>query len=336
MRDVAAQAGVSATVVSRVLSGKGRGVRVSEATAQRVRVAAEEMGYRLNVTARQFRERQTMMIGVLHGIGFGRPHLHGSSQYFAALMDGIIDGAFEFGYSVTLCPKLLGQTPEDAMADGRFDGLVWYSTTPSSENSRMLERCTVPLVFIHTPSDGLMGRFPTVRCDNDQGIGLAVEHLVELGHRRIAFVVTRDDIFGELEPRRSAFVRHLRRHGISVSHRDVISVEADRMARPFELLQRYTAAVAVNDGAASLILDHAERTGIRIPERLSVVGFDSTHFCLGLRPRLTSVHQPLAVMGRQAVTLLVKRIAGDPLCPTDIVLPCGLDIRDSTMSIAST
>jgi len=73
MRDVAARAGVSATVVSKVLSGKGTGIRVSEATARRVRHFAEELGYRLNVTAKQFRDRQTQMIGVIHGMGFADP-----------------------------------------------------------------------------------------------------------------------------------------------------------------------------------------------------------------------------------------------------------------------
>src|SRR5579862_165990 len=234
MRDVAARAGVGATVVSRVLSGKGDGIRVSEATAERVRQAAALLGYRLNVTAKQFRERQTLMIGVLHGTGFGRPYLHGSSQYFAALMDGIIDGAFEHGYSVTLCPKLLGSSPEDAMSDGRFDGLVWYSTARSAANRKMLEGCSVPLVLIHTPGKTFQGRFPTVICDNDQGIGLAVDHLVSLGHRRIAFLDQLGDDFEELDLRQAAFMRHLGLYGLKVSERDSISIDPSRLDPAFE------------------------------------------------------------------------------------------------------
>lgn len=332
MRDVAAQAGVSATVVSRVLSGKGNGIRVSDATAQRVREVAAELGYRLNVTAKQFRERQTQMIGVLHGIGFGRPHLQGHSQYFAALMDGIIDGAFEHGYSVTLCPKLLGQSPEDAMTDGRFDGLVWYSTSPSGENRLMLERCSVPLVLIHTPEEAFGGRFPTVICDNYQGVGLAVDHLVGLGHKRIAFAVERGDIFGELGIRLDAFFRHMQRHGLGASERSVVHLHNGAIDELFDPANGFTAVIAVNDGVAALLMAAAERLGIDMPRQLSVVGFDSTATCLGLRPRLTSVSQPLTVMGQRAVDLLVQSIRGEAPEPNSLVLSCGLDVRDSTTS----
>jgi LacI family transcriptional regulator len=335
MRDVAAKAGVSATVVSRVLTGGCRTVRVSEATAQRVRSVADDLGYRLNVTAIQFRERATLMIGVLHGIGFERPRLQGDSQYFAALMDGIIDGAFQHGYSVTLCPKLFGQSPEDAMTDGRFDGLVWYSTSPSEDSQRLLERCSVPLVLIHAPANAYSSRFPTVMCDNDQGIGLAVDHLAEQGHRRIAFVGETRDAFGELGVRQEAFFRHMRAHGFEVSQLNVAFLQDGQVVGLFDSEIRFTAAVAVHDGVAARVLAEAELIGVEVPDQLSVVGFDSTPFCLGLRPRLTSVSQPLSVMGRRAVELLVQSIRDETPDPLALVLPCSLDVRDSTTSVIS-
>src|SRR5258708_1933147 len=134
LRDVASKAGVSPVVVSRVLQNKAKAIRVSEATAERVREAALELGYRCNVFARNFRAQQTFTLGVLHGTGFARPRFDSGSRYFGALVDGLIDGAFRQGYSVTFCPKLLSQTPEDAMCDGRFDGLIWYSSVSSDEN----------------------------------------------------------------------------------------------------------------------------------------------------------------------------------------------------------
>ena len=127
-RDVAARAGVSPVVVSRVLHNKAASVRVSAATAERVRKAAEELNYRRNASAQNFRLQQTSTIGILHGLGFARPEFDGASRYFAKLMDGMIEGAFEHEYAVTLCPKLHGDNPLDAMGDGRFDGIVWYST----------------------------------------------------------------------------------------------------------------------------------------------------------------------------------------------------------------
>jgi LacI family transcriptional regulator len=245
-------------------------------------------------------------------------------------MDGIIDGAFEQGYSVTLCPKLLGQSPEDAMTDGRFDGLVWYSTSPSGENRQMLERCSVPLVLIHTPESTFGGRFPTVMCDNDQGLGLAVDHLVGLGHRRIAFAIDSWDPFGELRIRLDAFFRHMGLRGLEASERNVVNVHEGAVDGVFEPSLAFTAVIAVHDGVAGLVLSEAERLGIEVPRQLSVVGFDSTSFCLGLRPRLTSVSQPLAVMGHKAVDLLVQVVRAGTANPNALVFPCGLDIRDST------
>jgi LacI family transcriptional regulator len=332
MREVAAKAGVTPTVVSRVLHNKATSVRVSEATAERVRQAAQDLGYRVNVMARNFRERQTMMIGVLHGIGFPRHEFNGRSRYFACLMDGIVEGAFDHGYSVTLCPKLLGGSPEDAMADGRFDGLIWYSTLQSEENHRLIKGCTVPLVLIHTPAATYENRFASVMCDNEQGIALAVDHLVGLGHRRIAFAIESDDLFGEHTVRLKAFRDHMARYGYRVGDEDVIDVLTNRegLHRYFAGGIRHTAILGVHDGAAGALVELAPEYGVRVPEDLAVVGFDSTQYCEQLRPTLTSISQPLAIMGRCAAEMLVKRINGDTIHHPQVIFPCGLDVRGST------
>jgi DNA-binding LacI/PurR family transcriptional regulator len=337
MKDVAAMAGVTPTVVSRVLHGRALTVRVSDATADRVRVAARKLGYRVNVMARNFRERQTMMIGVLHGIGFGRPKFGMESRYFALLMDGIVDSAFDHGYSVTLCPKLMGENPEDAMADGRFDGLVWYSTLPSRETRKMLEGCTVPMVLIHTHSSEFGGKFPAVMCDNHQGIGLAVDHLVELGHTRIGFALESDVLFGEAAVRRDAFLWHMGRYGLTASDDDLIDTRHDHVGLHTYLSQRpsHTAVIASNDEIAAAFTKNAKCHGLSIPEDLSVIGFDSTGYCEEQRPALTSVSQPLATMGRSAVDLLVQSINGQAPDPPVVMFPCGLDIRGSTQSTAN-
>jgi LacI family transcriptional regulator len=333
MREVAAKAGVTPTVVSRVLHNKATSIRVSEATAERVRQAAKDLGYRVNVMARNFRERQTMMIGVLHGVGFARNEFNGRSRYFAALMDGIVEGAFDHGYSVTLCPKLLGSTPEDAMADGRFDGLVWYSTQPSEENHRLIDGCTVPLVLIHTPAQVFEERFPSVACNNDQGIGLAVDHLVGLGHRRIAFA---HDFFGEMSFRLEAFHGHMARHGLPVQASDVIESRApEDVAKYLSAGPRHTAIVGAHDGIAADFIEIAPKFDVRIPEDLSIVGFDSTSYCNELRPSLTSVFQPLAIMGRCAAEMLVKRINGETIHHSQVIFPCDLDVRGSTTSVSA-
>lgn len=335
LRDVAARAGVSPVVVSRVLHNKAVSVRVSDATAERVRQAAADLGYRVNIWARNFRMQQTMMIGVLHGLGFERNRLDRGSRYFAALMEGIVEGAFRHGYSVTLCPKLLGSSPEDAMTDGRFDGLVWYSTLPSEENHRMLMSCSVPLVVIHEHAAHFDDRFPCVICDNDQGIRLAVEHLALLGHRHIAYVWDGLTFNLEARERRRSFEAHMDRLGLPRDGNSVLDFRRDP-----ELIDRYmaskrphTALITYSEEAATLLYDGAKRCGVRIPDDISVIGFDSTDYCNELNPGLTAVSQPLNLMGETAIELLVQSINGQTPDPLEIVLPCGLDVRGSTKSI---
>ncbi|HEY0866410.1 MAG TPA: LacI family DNA-binding transcriptional regulator [Fimbriimonas sp.] len=330
LRDVAARAGVSPVVVSRVLHNRAQSIRVSEATAERVRVAAKELGYRVNVMARAFRQRQTHMIGVLHGVRFGRPMFNQGSMYFAALMDGIVEGAFRHEYAVTLCPKLYGHSPEESMEDGRFDGLVWYSTEPSKENEEMLANCSVPLVILHgTAAEGR--RHPTVVCDNDGGVGFAVNHLFELGHRRIGFALDRRTLNGEFLIRYEAFRRHLRRLGVTVTPADLVGIHGGLPEIEEAMLQkRYTAIFAQEDDTAGRIMQAAQGLGISVPDELSIVGFDSTPFCDQLRPRLTSVRQPLTEMGNRAIDLLIQSIRGETIEQPNVVLPCSLDVREST------
>lgn len=332
MREVAAKAGVTPTVVSHVLHKKASTIRVSPATAERVRQAALDLGYRVNIMARSFREGQTMMIGVLHGIGFDRPLFNNGSRYFAALMDGIVEGAFAHNYSITLCPKLLGQTPEDSLADGRFDGLVWYSTLPSAQNHAMLKQCSVPMVLIHTRAEEYGNRYPSVICDNEQGIGLAVDHLIELGHRKIAFAFEKHIPFTESIVRAAAFRAHLEKRALGFRESDFL--DASELPAYLDQGPRHTAIIAHTEGLAADILNLARERSIHVPHDLSVIGFDSTSFCDEQTPKLTSIHQPLTEMGKGAIELLVERIA-NPTSPTqELICPCRLDVRRSTCSPA--
>lgn len=332
LKDVAKMANVSPVVVSKVLHNKANGVRVSEATAERVRVAAKELGYRVNVWARNFRNQQAMMIGVLNGMGRERPLFNQGPRYFATLMDGIVEGAFRHDYSVALCPQLLGSNPIEAMNDGRFAGLVWYSIAPSETNRAILANSAVPVVIIHARAAEYDHRHPTVTCDNAQGIGLAVDHLVKNGHRRIAFGIESDALNVETMTRLEAFKEHMARHALQVLDTDILDVLRDRKALHGYLQEgpRHTAVMAHADGLAADFIRIAPLYNVRIPEDLSVTGFDSTEFCDELRPTLTSISQPLYEMGAQAVDLLIQTVGDAAGTPVELILPCGLDVRGST------
>lgn len=331
-RDVAARAGVSPVVVSRVLHNRARTVRVSAATAERVRRAAEELNYRLNVSASNFRKQQTHAIGILHGLGFTRIGFETGSRYFSALVEGMIDGAFEYGYSLTFCPKLLGEDAADAMGDGRFDGLVWYSATRNETSRKIMMECQVPLVAIHARGADVAHGRPTVICDNDNGIRQAVDHLISLGHRRIAFASDHFLTNSENVLREEAYHRHMAAHGLPTSNDDVVHIDPERQVMDAFLCEGpiHTALICYNEGVAGEFIQRAAHFGVRIPEDLSIVGFDSTSFCNEFRPRITCISQPIKEIGRTAIELLVGVMRGDPEANREVVFPCGFDVREST------
>jgi len=326
LRDVAAKAGVSPVVVSRVLHNKALSVGVSESTAIRVRQAARSLGYRRNVAAINFRTQQTMAIGLLHGIGTIMPTLEGGTKYFAALMDGFVAGAFDHGYSLLLCPTLLGTNPDDAMNDGRCDGLILYNVEVTETNATMLQNCSLPIVLVHTRGQDFGGNILSVICDNRGGIQLALEHLISLGHRKIAYAQEPWSETYEMKERRLAFLSLGASLDLDVSESDVIG--RDNFDALFT--GEYTGIIACHDGLAGDIVVSAQQRGLRVPEELSVVGFDSTSYCLEIDPELTSVSQPLQAMGKEAVRLLIARISDAPLDNTEVMFPCQLDIRAST------
>jgi len=122
------------------------------------------------------------------------------------------------------------------------------------------------------------------------------------------------------------------RRGLPTTNADLIHADAEfaEVEAYFARPPRHTAIVANNDGLAAEIVARAQRHGIAIPYDLSIVGFDSTSFCEEIRPSLTSVHQPLVELGKRAIDLLVQRMRGSVCDPSEVIIPCSLDVRGST------
>jgi LacI family transcriptional regulator len=328
IKDIAEAVGVTHGVVSSVLNGTSGRVRASEETAERIRRVAKELGYHPSTFARSFRSSQTNAIGVLHGDGLVRLRLDGDSRYFASLMDGIIDGAFKHGYTVAMCPRLMGNAYMGALADGRFDGYIWYSTNPIEEAFNAIKKCPYPIVLIHSPASDFDYKIPTVICDNVGGVRLALDHLKSFNHRKIAFASNHTFEFTESRLRRDAFVSQGTEMGLELTLADT-SRGVDHLVEDWVRDRSYTAIIAHNEGLAAAIMSSVQCRGFAIPDDLSVVGFDSTAFCLLSNPPLTSVAQPLGELGQLAVERLVEILSGkDPQIET--VLPCTFDIRGST------
>lgn len=338
LRDVAEAAGVSAMTVSKVLHGTGNNVRVSQERSEEIRRIAKELRYQPNHLARSLRSKRTMTVGVVFQ-HFTRLSEH--NPYYPQLLNGVMAALFPQNYTLALCPKLVQMSEEGAISDGRFDGVLWCRPDFTEASVRRLNHSSLPVVMMHAPPGSVPG-IPTYCANNEGALFKVVEHLMGLGHRRVAFVVdTINERTAEGRERALAFLKATGRAGIEG---DVLVWREDPVEdlRPYCAAARpHTAIAAYSDFYAGRILEGCHTLGIEVPGDLSLVGFDSSPFCETTYPRLTAVSQPVEQMAFEATTHLLALINGEAEespseYPPSSIYDCGLDIRDSTSSPALT
>jgi LacI family transcriptional regulator len=331
IRDIAEAAGVSAMAVSVVLNGTGTNVKVSTEKADLIRKIALELNYRPNHLARSLRNKRTNMIGVVFQhfdrLGEERP-------YYPQLLNGVMAALFPRDCALALCPKLILGSDAGSISDGRFDGILWCRPDLDDVSIEALRSSSVPVVMMHAPPGSLPG-IPTFCADNDVAMRAVVKHLKDLGHQRIAFVS--DPINAHTMEgcaRRDSFISACLAAGLAP---DILVWDED--CEDVAVYKRsdapQSALVCFSDTFAGRVLAACQRDGVSVPHDVSVVGFDSSSFCEGTKPRLTSVNQPVERMAYQATThlldLIQERAEGTPASPTvSSVYDCGLDVREST------
>jgi LacI family transcriptional regulator len=331
IRDVAEAAGVSAMAVSAVLHGTGRNVKVSADTSETIRRVARELRYQPNHLARFLRNNRTNTIGVVFQY-FER--LSDDNPYYPQLLNGIIAALFAVDYTLALCPKLVQHSQDGLISDGRFDGVLWCRPDFTEASLDGLRHSSTPVVMMHAPPGSAPG-VPTFCADNDGALRLVVQHLLSLGHRRIAFVIDPiNEHTAEGRVRVAAFKSAMVEAGLEA---DVVvwDYEAKELENYRGKSRPHTALATFSDTLAGHLLARCARLGILVPHDLSVVGFDSSSFCDRTTPRLTSINQPVELMAREATNYLLGLIdqRRDGVTDPEIaasVYPCRLDVRDST------
>jgi DNA-binding LacI/PurR family transcriptional regulator len=299
--DVAAQAGVSKSVVSRVMRADPA---VSPARREAVLVAAQALGYRPNAVARSLVQRRTFNVGVVVS------DLH--NVFFAEILDGIAAAAASGGYKVLITTGNLDQAVEavalETLLQLRTDGIILAGSRLSPAAVRAASR-SVPIALV---TSGI--RAPgvdTIATDDVKGAWLAVEHLVGLGHCRIAMVDGGAGAGSDERRRGYGAAMHqfgLGRH-IQIAAGDFTEDGGRRgtqrlLAGP----SRPTAICAANDLAAIGALNAIAEAGLEVPRDVSVVGYDNTALAALRHVSLTTVHQPRFQIGEMAMTALLRRL----------------------------
>lgn len=305
IRNVAERAGVSKSLVSLVLRGSPH---VSEHRRQAVLQAARELGYRPNAVARSLVEGRTRLVGALVA------DLH--NAFYAEFLDGLQESLHGDGLRLLIGNSQWKPTLEDeaveAFLELRVDGLVLLGIAPVSDT--LVEATSyTPTVVVGERGTNLRG--VDIVVDNDElGARLAVDHLVELGHRRIAHIES--TCSSAARYRCEGYLMAMRRHALTpyiMVEQGDFTEEGGRQAAHNLLTRdpRPTAIFAANDMVALGVLAAADDLGLRVPEDLSVVGYDNTQLSSLGCISLTSVDQPRRAMGRSAAALLSDRIC-DP------------------------
>jgi LacI family transcriptional regulator len=328
IRDVAKAAGVSPMAVSKVLHGRGGNVRVSEARALHIRKIADDLNYTPNQLARSLRGERKNNIGlIMDAIG----PISSGSRYLAHLFDGIYEACFAHGYSLTVCPRLNFQHRR-SIADGRFDGVIWAKYQLDPDTDQAAENANVKVVYLHVPphmapDDGR----DYLCCDNEQGVHLAVKHLVELGHQKIDFGmdVVNTGCAEEID-RWNLYLKACKALGVCPGEKVLLTYNGTDAAEWLQSPKRGRAIVLRTENLAVPIYEAAQQLGLRIPQDVSVIGFDSTAFCDTLTPKLTAIYQPIEQMARDATEILIKRIEGKDVPSRFHTYSCRFDIRAST------
>ncbi|HEY0867899.1 MAG TPA: LacI family DNA-binding transcriptional regulator [Fimbriimonas sp.] len=330
LREIAEEVGVSTAAVSKVLHGRGGNVRVSDATAVAIRDAAQRLRYTPNALARSLRMNRTFTVGLVFE-NFGE--IAAGPLYYVHMLDGVASELFRNHYRLTILSEIDHGRAVETVCDGRLDGLIWCKMPEQAEVQQAVMSGKIPCVALNVPPPKESLGIVYVSCDNEGGSRLVADHLVGLGHRRIAFVLEKgEESTPDARARLAGFRTHLAAHGIDLLEEDVITFS--NTAAEFRSWSAartgHTALYAWNERMAAEILHRSHECGVRVPQELSVVGFDSTQFCETTIPRLTAVRQPIKPMAQEAARILLDLIEGCAPSTYSSRFPCVLDVRDST------
>jgi DNA-binding LacI/PurR family transcriptional regulator len=328
--DVASLAGVSISTVSRVLNGTAV---VTDDTLERVQKAIDELHYVPRTAARILASRRTNTLGLL------LPEISGA--FFAPMIRGIETGVREAGYDLliysTRGPQTAHSLPKQhlrrPLGEHNTDGLLIFTNSLEASELERLHSIGFPVVMLHQSSPPGMN-FPFVTIENKKASEALVSHLIEVhGRQRIVFLRGPED-HEDSRLREAGYQRALDKHGLPYEPKLV--AQADFLERgAYQAVCRLLAEDISFDGifsgdddSANGVMRALREVGIRIPQDVSLVGFDDLPYAQHVAPPLSTVHSPVEQVGLEGARLLIRLIGGETV-ESKIVLPTQMIIRQS-------
>ena len=329
IQDVARAAGVSVSTVSRVLNGRAD---VAAETHDRVQRIIDDLGYSSNLAAKSMRSHRTNVIGVII--------FDLSLSYCLEVIRGIDQTVKAHPYDIMIFSSNRANHRDDptwerkvvAQLNGSIvDGII--AVTPTT-----VELPTNSPVVTVDPCDG--GNFPSVLATNREGTFEAVKYLIDLGHQRIGLIGGRASLLSSRQ-RREGYEAALRQANLPIVpelyvegdySRSTALVGAEQL---LTLPKPPTAIMAANDQTAFAVMDVAQRLHVRIPQDLSVIGFDNTPESAYTNPPLTTVDQSIVKLGSRAAELLIQMIEGKEVANDFYQLPTRMIVRGSCQKLSA-
>lgn len=310
MREVAQEAGVAQSTVSHFLNGTAP---VALETRDKIIRAIQKLNYYPNVTARNFKRRKTNLIGLFI------PDV--TNLFYAELAKGVIDAAKEKKYNVLLYAtdyqRKLEKDFFELVVSKQVDGVVIGYNLIEERLLDKLEKAGVPMALVDVYAAN--SSCPSVVVNNEEGIRQGISYLIELGHRRIAYLSEPPYALALVERQRS-FLRWARDWKLDFRENWILveKKQRNRVEIGFSLGKKLlkehplpTAVMCSSDLVAIGAMKAFLSSGLRIPEDISLIGFDDILLCSYVHPSLTSIKQPKYEMGRTAVKFLEGVIAGN-------------------------
>ncbi len=341
LSDIAATIGVAPMTVSRVVNGTGY---VSEETREKVLTAVKEMSYRRNGLARNLKRQRTETVGLVLG--------DISNPYSTELANAVRESLSFQGYNLFICISEHSAKEDiiafESLADHNVDGIIVATRSNKEGDERLSEIADSNVPVIVVGRDFHHDQVDLISADNLKGGFEATQHLIDLGHRRIAFLGAAFEDRTKLK-RLQGHMNALESHGIEIDERLITGRKGSNSESPgystekngYEGMKRLlslpnppTAVFTRNDFTAVGAMTAIKEAGLVIPQDIAIVGFDDIPLAVHTLPPLTTMRQPMRLQGQLAAQMLLQRIGRDKAKQREErVLDCELIVRQSTVAL---